>query len=372
MKYKLYDILNVSPDASIDDIKKSYKKLAFQWHPDKNKDTPDEAEKKFKDISNAYSILSDPGERRKYDQLGDDNYNNNNNAGGGTDINPMDIFEKFFGQGMGHPFSQHDFGGNHFRHHFNFNDFSEIHHTTQISKCKSIKHIFNMNLEDSYKGVNKNIKITLTKHCKKCVNKCDNCQGKGMINQVRSMGIFTQMFTGTCGNCLGSGYKIKGEPSCELCNGKGSYDKEQNACLTLPPGVEDGFKTIFPELGEQPMHDKQMAGDLLFEIKIADHNIFTRKNNDLYYKHELSFIDSVIGKNIYIPYFEEIIELNTLNSFGIISPNKQYMIENKGMPFVESNNKKGNMIIEFIITYPKIKNKNKLSELKQLLEEIIE
>lgn len=367
MRHKLYDILNVSIDAPINDIKKSYKKLAFQWHPDKNKENQAEAEQKFKDISNAYSILSDENERRKYDQLGDDNYNNN--GSGEPDINPMDIFERFFGNGVGHPFAEHNFGGHNFRHHFSFNDFN-VHHTTQVKKCKSIGHTYNTTLDEVYKGINKNMKITIKKYCNLCVEKCDNCQGRGIVNQVRSMGFFTQMFTGPCDRCQGTCFKINGKQSCETCKGQGSYDKEQNAHLTIPPGVEDGFKTVFPELGEQPMHDTQIAGDLILEIKINPHKHFVRKNNDLFYKKEITFIESITGINMEIEYFNEIIKINTLNEFGIISPTKQYMIENKGMPLMNSNDKKGNMIIEFNIVYPKIKNKEKISELKNLLEDI--
>jgi DnaJ-class molecular chaperone len=371
MQYKLYDILGVNQNSSPEDIKKAYKKLAFQWHPDKNKDNAEEAEKKFKEISNAYEVLSDPNERRKYDQLGDDNFNNNRNGGG--DVNPMDIFEQFFGGSMNHPFAHHDFGGGHgFKQHFSF-DFGNIHHNTQSKKCKSIGHQFNMTLEEAYKGVNKNMKITLKKYCTKCVVKCSNCQGKGIVNQVKNMGMFTQMFTGSCGKCNGQGHRVEPNNSCEICEGKGTFEKEQSAHLTLPPGVEDGFKTIFPELGEQPMNENQMAGDLIFEIRIQDHKDFVRKGNDLYYKLSITFIESIIGKDIVIDYFNEKIELNTRKEFGIISPNKQYMITGKGMPMMNSNTNKGNMIIDFNVIYPKIKDidDNKINEIKNILENII-
>lgn len=367
MNYKLYDTLNISKDATDTDIKKSYKKLAFQWHPDKNKDKKEEAEKKFKEISNAYTVLSDENERRKYDQLGDDNYNNNGT--GEHEINPMDIFERFFGNGMGHPFAEHSFGGHGFRHHFSFNDFN-TQHTSQVKKCKSVCHSYNASLDDVYKGINKNMKITLKKYCKYCVVFCDKCQGRGIINQVKHMGIFTQMFTGPCDRCQGTGHKINGNKKCEICKGQGTYEKEQNAHLSIPPGVEDGFKTVFPDLGEQPMHDKQIPGDLIFEIKVMSHKHFVRKNNDLYYRKEITFIESIIGTDIEIDYFNEIIKINTLEHFGVISPTKQYMVENKGMPFMNSNDKKGNMIIEFNIVYPEIKNKRRISELKTLLEDI--
>ena len=362
MGYKLYDVLQLDNNASTADIKKAYKKLAFEHHPDKNKGDPN-AELNFKNISHAYTILSDDNERRKYDQLGDDNYNNN--GCGGQEQNAADIFEKFFGGGMGHPFQQHDFGGHNFQHHFSFNNFGEQ-NNNENRKCKTFAQTLNMTLDEVNEGINKDIKITIKKFCSKCVKKCNNCNGRGIVNQVKHMGIFTQMFTGACDKCSGSGYITDGKKNCVECNGEGSYNKEQSAFLTIPPGVEDGFKTIFPELGEQPRHSNQIPGDLILEIKITDHKHFTRKGNDLYYKTDISFIESIIGKDIDIPLFKETLHIN-INQFGVISNAKQYMIENQGLPLMNSNNKKGNLFVEFSINYPKIKNNESIKELEELL-----
>jgi DnaJ-class molecular chaperone len=223
-----------------------------------------------------------------------------------------------------------------------------------------------MTLEEVNEGINKNLKISITKYCSKCIDKCDNCQGRGIINQVRHMGVFTQMFTGTCDNCGGQGTKINTKPNCDECGGKGTYDKEQNAFLSIPPGVDDGFKTVFPDLGEQPKTSNQLPGDLILEIKIAKHDLFTRNGNDLLYKYNIDFIDSVIGKTIEIPIFKETITINTDN-FGVLCNGKHYIVENKGLPLMNSNTKKGNLIIEFTINYPKIKNRTKINELKELL-----
>lgn len=355
MSYKLYEILGIDKNASEQDIKKAYKKLAFEYHPDKNKGNST-AEEKFKEISNAYEILSNENEKRKYDQLGDQNYNNGGN--GGEQESHADIFERFFGGKMGHPFA------NHFEHHFNFNNFGEQHN--EQKKCKSFSQTLNMSLEEVYDGINKNIKISVTKFCTKCVKQCDNCNGRGIVNQVKHMGMFTQMYTGSCDKCGGSGHITLSKKNCTECNGNGCYEKEQHAHLTIPPGVDNGFKTIFPDLGEQPKSTNQRPGDLILEINILDHKIFTRKGNDLYYKCELSFIESVIGKDIEIPLFKEVLKLNT-SVFGVISNGKNYTIEDKGMPLMNSNTKKGNLYIQFSINYPKIKNKEHIKELEKLL-----
>lgn len=360
---KLYDILGVNPNSSSDEIKRAYKIKAMENHPDKNKNNPG-AEEKFKEISNAYNILSDDGERRKYDQLGDDNYNNGN---GQQQPDASELFERFFGGGHpfggGNPFGGgHPFGGHGFSHHFSFNNGNE-----RNNKCNDIHEIYNVTLEEVYFGINKNLKLSVKNYCKKCNKKCDNCQGTGTVNQIRNMGFITQMYQGSCDKCNANGYTTNTNNNCSECNGKGIYSAEHNANLAIGKGFENGIKTIFNNLGEQPKYNDQTAGNLMLEIRVQDHKLFTRKNNDLYYKVDINLIESIIGKEIEIPYFDEKIKLN-INQFGIINPTKNYMIKNKGLPIYNSANKKGNMILEFNITYPnKLTENTKINEIKELL-----
>lgn len=356
--YKLYTTLGVNRNASADEIKKAYKKLAFEHHPDKNKGNPG-AETKFKEISNAYNILSDENEKNKYDQLGDNNYNNGN--GGGNDMRHPhhDIFESFFKQSAGHgggPFG--------FESHFGFGGNT----SNDKNKCPSVNKILKMTLEDVYNGVNKQMTIVLKKHCLSCNKKCNKCDGAGVINQVRNLGIFTQVFQGTCDKCEGNCVIADCKSSCKECNGKSPYSKEQNATLIIPSGFDENYMTMFQELGEQPRYPEQKAGDLHISIKIEEHKQFVRKGNDLYYKCDIGFIDSVIGKDITIQYFKETIKINT-QIFGVICHSKKYLIEGKGLPIMNTSNK-GNMYIEFNVNYPKIKDDKKLKELNDLLEEI--
>lgn len=353
--YKLYSALGLNRNASAEEIKKAYKKLAFVHHPDKNKGNPD-AETKFKEISNAYNILSDENEKNKYDQLGDNNYNNG--GGGNNNDRQQDIFESFFRQAGGG--QRGPFG---FESHFGFGG-----NTQNENKCASVNKILKMTLEDVFDGINKQMNITIKKHCMNCNKKCNKCDGLGQINQVRNMGIFTQVFQGTCDKCDGNCVITQCQSSCKECNGKGTYSKEQNATLIIPCGFDENYRTLFPELGEQPKFSNQKAGDLHITIQIAEHQHFTRKCNDLHYKCDISFIDSIIGKDIVIPYFKDSIKVNT-QIFGVISHHKKYIIEGKGLPILNTNNK-GNMYIEFNINYPKIKNNSKINELKELLNEI--
>jgi DnaJ-class molecular chaperone len=361
--YKLYKVLGVERNATQEDIKRAYKKLAIEYHPDKNKDADKAAaEEKFKEISAAYNVLGDENKRRTYDESGDQNYNN----GSGQEVhrNPHDIFEAFF-RGRGNPF-----GG--MGHNFEEEIFgmggcggggAKI-----PKKAQSIEKTFVFNLDDVYEGINKDLNINIRKYCLKCNKKCGKCDGRGIIQQIRSMGFMQQIFQGSCDNCEGSGITIEGKADCKQCSGKGCFNEDKKATLIIPKGIDENYKTAFPELGEQPRIASIKPGDLIIHIKIEEHKHFIRKGNDLYYKTTISFVDSIVGKDIVIPYFKEKININT-NIFGVISNGKNYLLEGKGMPILNTSNK-GNMFIEFSISYPKIKNNTKIEELKVLLNEV--
>lgn len=365
MTYKLYSALglNKQDDPNQNEIKKAYKKMAMEYHPDKNKDNPG-AEEKFKEISNAYDILTDDEKKRVYDQVGDEGFERNGGNApedpfGGFSRGPMqhaDIFEHFF-RGGHNPFASH----------FGF-DFGDGGGGGNSAPCASVHKQVNISLEEAFEGVNKTMTITITKYCHSCMSKCVNCNGSGVVKQIKHMGILTQVFQGRCDRCSGVGYMIDAKKSCSECSGNGKYTKEVNAHLTLPKGIASGFKTAFPDMGEQPKNPSQKAGDLILEIVIDKHPVFKRVDNDLHYKCDLTYIESVTGKEITIPYFKETIKLNT-NKFGVVHPKKSYVLEGKGMPILDGNNM-GNMVIEFNINYPKIKNKDKIPELERLLREI--
>lgn len=352
--YKLYNILEINKNASDDEIKSAYKKKAMQYHPDKNNGDAESANK-FKEISNAYSILSDKEKRNKYDHCGDSNYNE-----GGMDNmrNHRDIFEAFF-RGHDNGFAENMFG---------FGNGPRGRADKKQSKANPIESVFNLTLNDIYDGVNKDLTIKLKKYCTSCNTECPDCDGKGIIHRIQNMGIMQTIFQSQCNKCGGDGIIIKGKSGCKTCNGKGFYNKDVKATLIIPKGVTESYRTAFPELGEQPKVNNMKPGDLIISIRIEEHPHFVREGNDLHYKTEISFVNSIIGTNIVIPYFKENIELNT-QIFGVISNGKKYLIEGKGLPILNTNNK-GNMYIEFNINYPKIKKDEKIEELTALLNEI--
>jgi DnaJ-class molecular chaperone len=352
MSYKLYDILGINNNSSQDDIKKAYKKKAFQYHPDKNPNNP-EADAKFKEISNAYSLLSNEDEKRRYDHLGDEKYNNSGSNDRNND-DLKDMFENLFGNRQHHdPFADAFFG---FKNR-----------NTKNNQCNNINKIYTATLDEVYYGINKNLNFKVTHFCKKCNKTCEKCNGEGLIQQMIQMGPFTQIMQQHCNNCNGSGIFIKGNKNCSECKGNGSYESE-NACnLSIPKGFEDGMKTIFNNLGEQPKKSSQIPGHLILEIRIQDHPTYTRKGNDLYYKVNITLTEAILGKDLVIPYFDDTIKLN-INQFGIINQNKQYIVKNRGLPIMNTD-KKGNLFLEFNIQYPKL-DKEDISELSIILNKV--
>jgi DnaJ-class molecular chaperone len=348
MTHKLYEILEISNNASIDDIKKAYKKLAIKYHPDKNPNNPS-ADAKFREISNAYSILSDEEKKKRYDHLGDENFNNDGN-GGDNDVDINDLFSNIFGN-RGDPFGDSFFGFRNNRQHSN-------------NKCNNTNKTIYVSLDDVYNGINKNITFKIQHFCKKCMKNCKNCNGNGIVQQMIQMGPFTQVISQPCNNCQGSGVSNEFNKKCGECKGEGKYETENLCNLSVPKGFEDGIKTIFNKLGEQPKKSNQEAGDMILEIRVQEHNQFTRKGNDLIYKLNISLTESILGKDITIPYFDDTIKIN-INQFGIINPEKQYIIKNRGLPILNTD-KKGNLFLEFKINFPKL-DRDEVGNLTQIL-----
>ena len=239
-----------------------------------------------------------------------------------------------------------------------------------LENCENINKNITVNLNDVYKGINTEIKIQIKKHCLKCIKKCENCNGSGTVKQIRNMGILTQISESTCNICKGRGEIHNKNKNCNECKGNGSYIKEEKTKLIVNPGFPDKYKKVFKGFGEQPTTNNQKAGDLILEINIDKNHVLKREGNNLYYSIEVDFIDSVIGKDINIPYFDNSININT-STFGILLHGKKYMLEGKGLPIFNNENKFGNMFVDFSIKQCKIKNNDKLNELKILLNEMI-
>jgi DnaJ homolog subfamily A member 2 len=351
---KLYNALGVSKDASPDEIRKAYKKLAVQHHPDKGGD-----ETKFKEISAAYEILSDDGKRAQYNQIGDAGLENGGMQGGGGmpgGMNPHDIFAQMFGGGGGMP--HHDpFGG----FHFNMNMHHNMHQNQnrQDIRRSDNTHPIHISLAEAFHGIRKSIKLILTKTCCKCKTTCGDCQGVGMITEMHRVAIFTQMIQRPCGKCNGTGSMSNARKDCSECQGKCVYTEEKKQDIDIPKAVSHGHQIRLVGLGEQIQSSRETPGDLILQILIDEDKNFSRQNNDLIYKLTITFTESVIGKEITIPHFGGEIKMN-IDTFGIIDPGKQYTVSGKGMTT------QSNLILSFTVKYPNPKKSLNTDQKKQL------
>jgi DnaJ family protein A protein 2 len=347
MTYKLYDELGISKNASVEDIKKAYRRSAMQHHPDKGGD-----EKKFKAISNAYEILSDEGKRNQYDQLGDENFQNAMNGGGGGGgggfqggMNAHDIFAQMFG-GMGGGM-HFDMGGGGFP---GFPGFGGGPPPRQ-KKRQDHSHGIRISLQDAYNGIHKTIQINLQKMCMSCKETCPACQGRGQITNMVRAGPFTQVIQQPCGACQSTGTISKANQSCSECKGSMNYVEEKRLEIDILPGVTNGKQIKIDGAGEQRQSPDEIAGDLLLHIQITEDSQFVRDGNNLNYASKLTFKESIIGKTFTIDHFSGPIEIKTID-FGIIQVGKKYEIHGKGMPIEGSKTRFGNLYIHFDIIYP--------------------
>ena len=303
-----YNILGVSKESSSDDIKNAYRRLARTNHPDKGGDKD-----KFQKIHEAYETLSDTNKKNAYD-------------------NKDNINDSFGFGGFDHPFFKH-----HMRQEQQF-----VKKNDHVYNCK-------ISLQEVFNGVTKKFRVHRNKFCKDCIINCLKCNGKGVITQHVQLGPFTQIIKNTCNQCNGSCKSNNKDKVCTTCNSSGNIQEEKLFEIQITPGIKNKERFIFEEWGEQPIKDNELPGSFIVIINIEDHEYFTRSNMDLLCKINVTFKETMIGKDIVIPHFSGNININTLG-FGIINPNKEYMIHNKGL--VDKDGKSGNLRIKFIIEYP--------------------
>lgn len=327
--YKLYETLGISKNASAKDIKKAFHRMSLEHHPDKGGDP-----ERFKEISHAYQVLSDDEKRGIYDQLGDERFNEQMSGGGPGGmggIDPRDLFAQFFGGGIGgFPFGSMG-GGN----------------PRGPMKCPDHRHVWQISLAEAYTGIEKTLKVSVQRPCRGCLETCYACQGRGVITHMTRMGVFTQMSTVPCTDCQGRGKATKIKPGCKECGGKGQVSKDHRVELKAPVGVHTGHLIRVPQLGEQSADRDELSGDLVIEVLVQSHPVFTRDGDNLLVQLPIGFVETMTGRTYSISHFTGDLEIDT-TSFGIIQPNKNYVIPNKGMPG-------GHLVLKFQIDYPKIK-----------------
>jgi len=355
MSKDYYQILGISRDASQDEIKKAYRKLAHKYHPDKGGD-----EKKFKEINEAYQILSDKEKRSQYDRFGR-------------------VFEGApgfdFQWAWGRPGEEFDeiFGGD-------FEDLGEMveemfgfgapRRRKDLKRGKDIEIDLEIPLEDTLKGKEKEITLAKMISCSRCqgsgaepgtpINECFSCRGTGQVQQIKKtfFGSFTRYTT--CPECRGEGYRP--EKPCNVCRGEGRIRGEEDIKIFVPAGVDTNQVIKVEERGEAGRRGGK-SGDLYVRIFVKKHPIFKRKGDDLYISVPISFPQAALGDEIEISTLEGAKLLLKVSS-GTES-GKILRISGKGIPHF-SGYGRGDMYVELTVKTPKKLSKKQ----KELLEKL--
>lgn len=348
-KKDYYEILGISKNAGEREIKKAYKRLAIKYHPDRNQHKDKNTENKFKEIKEAYDILSDSKKRSAYDQYGHSAFDQNN-LGGGSSFNSSNDFSDIFGEVFG-------------------DIFGRTHNGSENKRGSDLCYNMNLNLEEAVSGINKEIIIPTFISCNHCngsgakpgtkPHTCTRCQGTGQFH-IRQ-GFFTVQQT--CTSCKGNGSVINNP--CVFCRGTGRIHNTKRLSVKIPMGVDNGDRIRLPGEGEAGEKGGP-AGDLYVQIKIKKHPIFERENNHLYCEVPIDFTIASLGGEITVPTLSGKVNLTIPKE---TQTGKLFRIRGKGIKsLVRKNNKQGDLLCKVIVETPinlNEKQKKLLLELKK-------
>eukprot|EP00794_Sanderia_malayensis_P018792 gene18792-20683_t len=344
---KLYDLLGVKPNAAEAEIRKSYKKLAKQYHPDKNPNNPDCAEK-FKELAFAHETLTNPEKRDIYDRFGEKGLRDG--MGGGPDMD--DLFGHIFGGGSAR-------GGGIFSH-FGFPGFESGSRRQQRRKGENVVHALRVTLEDLYNGktsklkLNKNIICTICKGTggkANAVQTCHGCRGSGTKISLIQIGPgMVQQMQRTCPECQGEGEIIDAKHRCKKCKGKKVVEESKILEVQVDKGMRDEQKVTFRGEGDQQPGIE--PGDVIIILKQSDHERFARKGDQLFLKMKISLTEALCGFQIPMKHLDGRELLITQMPGNVIKPGSTKMIAGEGMPIYRNPVEKGNLIISFDIEFP--------------------
>ena len=341
MKKDFYEVLGLEKNASENDIKKAYRKMAMKYHPDKNPgDTS--AESKFKEAAEAYSVLSNTQKKSQYDQFGHSSDGNTNGFqggfGGSADFDLSDALRTFMdGSGFDDFFSSGSRGGSQ-------------------NRGSNLKVTLNITLEEISTGIDKKIKLKRFEPCNECDNtgcrkgtlplRCQPCKGSGQVRQIsRSMfGQFANV--GVCSNCGGKGEVIS-DP-CRECSGDGIKKKSVEVKIKVPAGVASGNYMTLQGQGNSSTSDNP-KGDLIVVFNEIEHKFFTRNDDDIIVEIQLAFNQAILGDKIEIPTLSGLAQLKIPPG---IQSGQVLRMRGKGLGSLRSSNK-GDMLVKVQLVTPK-------------------
>jgi molecular chaperone DnaJ len=363
-KRDYYDVLGVQKGASKSEIKKSYRKLAMKYHPDKNKEK--NASEKFKEVSEAYAVLSDDKKKSQYDQYGHAGFDRmysqedifrganfrdfedifGNMGGGGRGRSPFEnLFGSFFGSGFGGSGRNREFG-------------ADLEFETEIS------------LEDAAKGVKKEVSVYRTVVCSHCkgaraepgskTTTCTTCRGSGQVQQARRLGPMAFHTVTTCPKCHGEGNMI--DKPCKECAGSGRTREKEHIKVNIPSGIERGMRIRLEGLGE---YGRDGSGDLYISVYVKPHKYFERAGDDLLLEVPIPFTTATLGDKIEVP---TLFGRAKLSIPAGTQSHTIFKLNGEGMPNVRSR-RKGDQMVRVIVDVPKKLTKKQKEILKNFAKE---
>ena len=359
-KRDYYEVLEVTRTTTVEEIKRSYRKLAVKHHPDKNPDAP-HAEERFKELGEAYDVLMDAEKRAAYDRYGHAAFAQGTgpSAGAGGFHDPFDIFREVFGQGGG--------GGGIFEQFFGGASSGGRADRDGRQRGSDLRYDMQIKLEEAAFGCEKEIEISKLEACEKCEGRgaeqgsqaatCPSCHGRGQV--ISSRGFF--QVSQTCPNCRGTG-QIIAKP-CRACHGEGRVENASRIKLKIPAGIEDGSRLRSSGNGEAGIRGGA-RGDLYVVIHVKEHEIFERQEDNLYCQIPVSFITAALGGEVRVPTLEGKASLKIpAGTQGATT----FKLRGKGVPTLNSS-ARGDLMVTVLVEVPTKLN----SEQRKKLEEFAE
>ncbi|MGI5949524.1 molecular chaperone DnaJ [Peptoniphilus sp.] len=348
-----YEILGVDKKAQLNEIKSAYKKLAKKYHPDLNPGDK-EAEAKFKEVSYAYEVLSDEKKRQIYDTYGEDGLNGN--VGGSQGFGGFsDIFDDIFDI----------FGGSSRSSRYSYGDAKDI-----PQKGADLRVEVSLEFFEAIFGTEKEISVKIDEECSHCHGEkmepgtskhtCEKCNGTGQVSSAQNTPFGRFVRTSTCDECHGTGEII--EEPCKVCHGKGKVSKTKKVKVKIPAGVDSG--NIIPLIEQGSVGENGgPKGDIYVYIRVKSDPVFKREGNDIYINIPISYPDAVLGAKIKVPTLKKLVdyEIPKGTQGGTV-----FKLKGEGVPYVNRENKKGDLYFKVNIIIPKEVTKDQRELLEQL------
>ena len=347
-KRDYYEVMGVSKNASADELKKAYRKLAKEYHPDLHPNDK-EAEAKFKELNEAYSVLSDDAKRSKYDRFGHAAMDQSGFGGGGfsQEFDFSDIFESFFGGG---------FGGSSRRRN-------------GPQRGANLKYNMKLSFMEAAFGVERDITITKEDKCTACGGNgaqagtnpetCPTCKGSGMVTQQQQTLFGMTMVQKACGACGGRGTVIR--TPCSACNGKGRKNVRKTIHVKVPAGYDTGKMMVIPGEGE-PGKNGGSYGDLYIQFVVAKHDVFKREGYNRYCEVPITLAQATLGANIEVPTIDGPVQYTVKEG---TQPGDTMILRGKGIANKNRPSIRGDQMVRFIIEIPQRLSEDQKRKLRE-------